>query len=197
MLGVTTGVIVNCCHLEWIEVYQWWCNMDPSGQAAWVQAVGSIMAIGVAIFIPYWQKRRELEEQASNNRKIVMSAAANLEFALAYESTLFDFAPGGDGVITHEFTLDQARQFMKLRPRTREALQSAIDKSHYFSEALCEQIVRLGIESASYERIVDDFAQRTTDANAFFKLIHNTKTKISERLEKVRQLLQEYLPPPL
>ena len=170
--------------------------MDPSGHAAWVQAVGSILAIGVAIFIPYWQKSRELKEQASNNRKIVMSAAANLEFALAYESMLFDYAPAGDGVITHEFTLDQARQFMKLRPQTREALQSAIDKSHYFSEALCEQIVRLGIESAAYERIVDDFSQRSTDADAFFMLIQNTKTKLTERLENVRQLLQEYLPKP-
>ena len=187
---------MNYCHLEWVRVYQWWCNMDPSGQAAWVQAIGSIMAIGVAIFVPYSQKKRELKEQASNNRKIVMSAAANLEFALTYQSTLFDFAPTGDGVITQELTLDQAHQLMKLRPQTREALQSAIDKSHYFSVTLCEQIVRLGIESTSYERIVDDFARRTTNADAFFKLIQNTKTKFSERLEKVRQLLQEYLPKP-
>lgn len=187
---------MNCHYLEWVGIYQWWCNLDPSGQAAWVQAVGSIVAIAVAILIPYSQKYRELREQASNNRKIVMSAAANLELALAYESTLFDFIPAGDGVISHEFTLDQARQFMKLRPQTREALQNAIDKSHYFSEELCEQIVRLGIESAAYERIVDDFAQRTTDPDAFFKLIHNTKTKLSERLEKVRQLLQGYLPTP-
>lgn len=182
---------MNRCHIEWVGIYQWWCKMDPSGQAAWVQAVGSIMAIGVAIFIPYWQKSRESKEQASNNRKIVMSVAANLEFALAYESMVLDNDPTGD-----DFTIDQACQIMKLRPQTLEALKSAIDKSHYFSDALCEQIVRLGIESAAYDRIVNDFSRRARDAGDFFKMIYNSKKKLSERLEKVRQLLQEYLPTP-
>jgi hypothetical protein len=47
------------CELKWIGLVQWWCQMDQSGQAAWVQAIGSIFAIGVAIFIPYWQRNRE------------------------------------------------------------------------------------------------------------------------------------------
>ena len=43
-----------------------WCGLTPSEQAAWVQAVGSVLAIGVAIAIPLViarrdRKRREAE----------------------------------------------------------------------------------------------------------------------------------------
>lgn len=170
--------------------------MDPSGQAAWVQGTASIFALAVAIFIPYWQKKREKNEKAATDRKIVMSAAANLDIALGYESAIFDFAPAGDGVIGHDFTLDQAREFMKLRPQTRDALQSAIEKSHYFSEELCGRIVRLGIEAAAYERIVEDAARRTPDADAdtFFRQMQSTKNTLAERVREVSELLQKYLP---
>lgn len=184
------------CELHWVGVVQWWCQMGPSGQAAWVQAIGSILAIGAAIFIPYWQRNRERKERAAHDRKVVMSAAANLEIALQYESEGLSFSPKGDGVIRHDFNLEQAREFMKLRPQTHEALQSAIDKSHYFSEQLCESIVRLGIEAAAYERVIDEAARRAPngDADVFFKSVTSTKLALSRRLEEVRKLLSVYLP---
>jgi hypothetical protein len=170
--------------------------MDVSGQAAWVEAIGTILAIAVAVFIPYWQKKQEQRSKVLNDRKIVMSAAANLDIALEYASFILGFAPAGDGVIQHKLTLEQAREFMRLRPQTREALQNAIDKSHYFDEKLCEKIGRLGIEAAAYERIVDEFASRTPDMNAdtFFQTMLGTKNKLSDRLSEVRKLLQPYLP---
>lgn len=184
------------CHLEWIGIYQWWCQMDAAGQAAWVQGIGTILAIAVAIGIPYFQKSRERAEETANDRKIVMSAAANLDVALSYQNLIMTFAPAGDGVIGHEMSLEQASNFMKLAPQTREALQNALDKSHYFSEELCEQIVRLSIEAAAYERIIDETARFTPNANVddFFKKLQVTKDKIKERLENVRRLLQDYLP---
>lgn len=184
------------CDLVWVGVSEWWCRMDASGHAAWVQAIGSILAILVALFIPYWQKRGEEENKRSNDRRMVMGAAANLDIALGYESSVIDFTPAGDGEVVHDFTLEQAREFMKVRPQTREALNSALQKSHYFDNELCEQIVRLSIESASYERIIDDAARRTPkdNADAFFKRMKPTQDKVSARLSRVRELLQPYLP---
>jgi len=185
-----------CCHMEWIGIYQWWCQMDAAGQAAWVQGIGTILAVAVAIWIPYSQKNRERTEKAANDRKIVMSAAAALDVALSYQNTIITFAPAGDGVIGHEMNLEQAREFMKLAPQTREALQNALNKSHYFSEELCEQIVRLSIEAAAYERIIDETARFTPNANVdeFFKKLQGTKDKLKKRLENVLRLLQDYLP---
>lgn len=184
------------CDFEWIGLCQWWLNLDNSGQAAWAQGVVSIIAIGVAIFIPYWQRRSEQEKKMSHDRKVVMSAAANLDIALEYEAAAFDFAPRGDGDIGHDFTLEQAREFMKLRPQTREALKSALEKSHYFSEPLCESVVRLGIEAAAYERIIDDLAHRTDNSNAdeFFRNARSTNEAVITRIEQVRYLLKSYLP---
>lgn len=46
------GCLVDC---EWIG----WCVMKPEIQAAWVQAVGSVVAIAVAVAVPYFQRRGE------------------------------------------------------------------------------------------------------------------------------------------
>jgi hypothetical protein len=184
------------CQLQWVGIIQWWCQLDQSSQAAWVQAIGSILAIVVAIIIPQWQRRTEKVEAAAHSRKVVMSAAANLDIALGYEAEIFDFVPRSEGDVSHNFTLDQAREFMKLRPQTRDALQDAIDKSHYFDERLCESIVRLGIKAATYERIVDELARRTVnaDANAFFKKIQTANKAIAADVAEVRELLKLYLP---
>jgi hypothetical protein len=46
------------------------CALNASEQAAWVQAVFSVIAIGVAIFVPYWTERiRRKGEQESTIRK--------------------------------------------------------------------------------------------------------------------------------
>lgn len=185
------------CQLDWIGIYQWWCRLDPSGQAAWVQGIGTILAIAVAIIIPYWQRNHERAEKTSNDRKIVMSAAANLDIALAYQAAIFAFTPAGDGKIGHDpLTLVQARYFMKLQPQTRDALRGALERSHYFSEELCEEIVRLSIKAGSYERIIDDEARLmpNASADAFFARMQGTNKQLATRLGNVRQLLQSYLP---
>jgi len=41
---------------EWIG----WCALDAAAQAAWLQALGSLAAIGVAIYVPGKQRRREI-----------------------------------------------------------------------------------------------------------------------------------------
>jgi len=170
--------------------------MDPSGQAAWVQAIGALLAIAVAVLIPQWQKKQEGRARIANDRKIVMSVAANLDIALGHYVIILKFAPAGDGVIGHEFTLEQARQFMKLTPEARGTLQNAIDKSHYLDEKLCEMIVRLGIEAAAYERTIDEVVRLNPNSSAdtFFQIMQRRKNDLAERLREVRELLKGYLP---
>lgn len=184
------------CQMEWIGLSAWWCKMDSSGHAAWFQAIGSILAIGVAILIPWLQRRAEVKDRKSDHRRRAMSAAAVLDTELSYESAVLDFAPLGDGVIGHEFTLAQAEQFMKLRPEARSAIRSAIENAHYFSDDLCEQIVRLGIEAAAYDRIIEDAARRTParEVDEFFRNCATTTAKLQHRMDGVRGLLNTYLP---
>lgn len=39
----------------------YWIEKHP-GLASWVQAIGSIIAIGIAIWVPYWQKKQAHEQ---------------------------------------------------------------------------------------------------------------------------------------
>lgn len=184
------------CQMEWIGIPAWWCQMDSAGHAAWFQALGSLLAIGVAILIPWLQRRAEALDRISHHRKLVMSAAAALDIELAYESVVLDFTPLGDSVIGHEFTLAQAETFLKLRPQARAAIHSAVEKAHYFSGDLCEEIVRLGIEAAAYDRLIEDAARRSPAGNvdAFFSSSAATTAKLQQRMDSVRRLLKDYLP---
>lgn len=170
--------------------------MDAAGQAAWVQGIGTILAVVAAFCISFLQIRHEKNARVLNERKMVMSTAANLAVALSYTQTAFAFAPTGDGVIGHDFSLEQAREFMKLSADMHEALHNALDKAHYFPETLCEQIVLLNIKAAAYDRIIDELARWTPKdkVDEFFIKTTNTKVALQERLENVRQLLQNYLP---
>jgi hypothetical protein len=182
--------------IAWIGLSRWWCQMDSAGQAAWFQAIASILALVVAIYIPYVQRRIEEKDRRSDHRRRSISAAAVLDTELAYESAVLNFAPLGDGVIGHEFTLSQAERFMKLRPEARSAIHSAIEKAHYFPDDLCEQIVRLGIEASAYDRIIEDAARRTParEVDEFFEsCIFETK-KLQHRMDRVRDMLKSHLP---
>lgn len=89
-----------------------------------------------------------------------------------------------------------AEQFMKLRPEARSAIRSAVEKAHLFSDELCEQIVRLGVEAAAYDRIIEDAARRNPQRNVdeFFQACSATTTRLQDRMNEVRSLLQSYLP---
>lgn len=72
---LTKGRDMDC---GWIG----WCVMKPEVQAAWVQAVGSVLAIIAAIVIAWWQQRasqRELAER-DHREKIGRHVRANRIF---------------------------------------------------------------------------------------------------------------------
>lgn len=41
-----------------------WPALSANEQAAWLQAIGSVIGIGVAIAVPWWQRRSERADQA-------------------------------------------------------------------------------------------------------------------------------------
>lgn len=45
------------------EIVSWWTLLKPEAQAAWVQAIGSIAAIFVAIGVAWWQARQTRKQQ--------------------------------------------------------------------------------------------------------------------------------------
>ena len=187
---------MDACSYEWIGLVEWWSRMDAPAQAAWAQAFGTIIAIFVAILVPYWQKRQEQRERSGYHRKLVMSTAANLDITLSQDDVIFSFAPAGNGAINHECNLQQAADFMRLRPESRIALQKAIDMSHYFNEELCEKIVILGIEASANERKIDETLRKnhTMSADYFFSMMTPRKNRLHSQLQEVRNLLQEHLP---
>ncbi|KAF1016202.1 MAG: hypothetical protein GAK31_01691 [Stenotrophomonas maltophilia] len=58
---------------EWIG----WCGLTASEQASWVQAVGSVFAICIAVYVPWKQRRYAVleERKKDRNRVIVMATA--------------------------------------------------------------------------------------------------------------------------
>ncbi|MBE2211204.1 MAG: hypothetical protein IAE66_06315 [Xanthomonadaceae bacterium] len=56
---------------EWIG----WCALKPAEQAAWIQAIGSLVAIGVAAYIPIRIARTE-NDRIRNERKYKARALA-------------------------------------------------------------------------------------------------------------------------
>lgn len=53
------------CPLVYVGLAKWWCSLTQEQMAAWAQGIGTIVALLIAILVPYWQTRhqhrRELE----------------------------------------------------------------------------------------------------------------------------------------
>jgi hypothetical protein len=64
---------VSLCHRDKKErsmdcTFIGWCSLKPEAQAAWVQAVFSVLAIGVAIAVPWWAERVRRKEKQKADR---------------------------------------------------------------------------------------------------------------------------------
>jgi hypothetical protein len=54
-----TGGAVDCHFVAW-------CQLPLEAQAAWVQAIGSILALGIAVLLPQWQRKQHLNDLADD-----------------------------------------------------------------------------------------------------------------------------------
>ncbi len=75
--------------LLWIDF--WATCMTKSEWAAWMQAIGSLIAIGVAVAIPYWQKWHADRENFNRARQCLL-----LHCALVAEMTKLAEAAGAN-----------------------------------------------------------------------------------------------------
>ena len=187
----------NFCDYEWVGIAGWWLSQKSSEQASWVQAIGSILAIAVAIYIANHQQRSQQKNKEEDNKKIVMSAAANLYVALEYQSAILDFSPKGDGVIGYdEITVTEAMNMIKLTQRTQDALEMAIDKSHFFPKDVCSEIVKLSLSCSAYNRVIEEIARFKASKNTdeFFQKAAASSAKINEQINLVREKLIPFIP---
>ena len=80
-----------------------WCQLSLEAQAAWVQAIGSIVAIAVAIAVPAVQRRSERRDVRESERLKARALAAVLRAPLEQWLSSFghfeDGARGPDGRI--------------------------------------------------------------------------------------------------
>lgn len=66
---------------DWIDPVTWWMEAGPSGQAGWMQAIGSILAIIAALGIGIYQARQNrhlVARQMMENRKLVLDERKRL-----------------------------------------------------------------------------------------------------------------------
>lgn len=59
---------------EWIG----WCSLTISEQAAWVQAIGSLLAIGIAIYVPWRQRSHTIADEKRRDQERAKLAATAL-----------------------------------------------------------------------------------------------------------------------
>jgi len=59
---------------EWIG----WCALEQSAQAAWAQAIFSVIGIGVAILVPFLQHRNAAKVRAIDSKQLAISRASGL-----------------------------------------------------------------------------------------------------------------------
>lgn len=90
-----------------MALIQWWANMSSSEQAAWIQAVGSVAAICVAVAIPAItslnQRRAKAAENAERSKNLILSfypSLLKMNRSLDRFIEISDYAySGGDEVI--------------------------------------------------------------------------------------------------
>ena len=69
------------------------CELKPEAQAAWVQAVFSVVGIGVAILVPWQLRRAELEDRRCRNADISRDVALLLLPSVQRWRELFSTSP--------------------------------------------------------------------------------------------------------
>lgn len=80
LIAVTSMGFMFGALLSWALVYRWGSApaVKPVDMAAWTQAVGSVIAIAVAVWIPYTSERRRLRHEQQLENAKARSLAVNM-----------------------------------------------------------------------------------------------------------------------
>ena len=118
--------------MSW-ECVSYWIEHHP-GLASWMQAVGAIAAIGIAIWIPYRQRAKEAEERANVRSELELSRTEQL---LSINNELEMIV----GNLPHEYA---GADYNLTNQMSRKLFEDLIERLNYWQrEELCSE--RLGI----------------------------------------------------
>lgn len=158
-----------------------WCQLDQAGQAAWVQAIGSVLAIFVAILVPIftsWSKAKEQQklrrEQMLNVLLQIFDPLTSLYISLDefhavsdpsydHENPLVSVDPNEGNFREHIPPLIAMMYSLNdmghTAPDMRRFLLSLIDLDRYFKTL--STVERSG--GASFRNSIDDVRERVAD----------------------------------
>jgi hypothetical protein len=173
--------------------------MDASGQAAWIQAIGSLMAIVAAIFvtyIPIWFDRRE---KRSISRRALMNVALDLAFAIDEQSGTMDLVTNLIGIAQKNLSIEQGIAIMSVNKKMYVALDKIIESSQYMSEKDCEIVFDFRGYAHNFDWWVARFAfssqnPETENMQAVCNLAKARQEAMFEKLTDLKKQLGKYLP---
>jgi len=105
-----------------VGVFVWKLPVKSSDWAAWMQAFGSLIAIGVAVWATLHQQRVQAEKEKRNERReqvvMMQSIAAELSNALEmFSSDLANRLEAASGMVAVEFSSNPFPVYSALAPR--------------------------------------------------------------------------------
>ncbi|WP_454871736.1 hypothetical protein [Paraburkholderia xenovorans] len=134
-----------------------WANLDAASIAAWVQAVGSIIAIVIAVAVPLVQQKRERElraqtekEIASRQSLIFVSIAARVERAVQRAIADFTQGVGNDRMDTGELDELLTRLADAQQTAHGRAAQQLVFQMHELARGVREQVTTHRFERNDY-----------------------------------------------
>jgi hypothetical protein len=141
-------------------------TLSNSEWAAWVQAVGSVLAILIAVAVPYWQRRTARDDEKEQNEK--RASALLLVLWPEIEALKGELTEGRGELrmrqVTNRTELHNALTQTKLSPTPN--LRQHIHDGVYFDAPTCRAYHRLVFAITQYE---DEFrrCRATAEKNRF------------------------------
>ena len=131
-------------------------DIPASDIPAWVQAIGSVVAIGVAVYVPWKQHKRELE-QAEKVDKLKAKALANAIYMPFLE--LRGKAAGAQANLTANYdlyvSLGQYNKIERVKIRVPNALERHISEMWILGENVSIALLQAISIARTYDEMID------------------------------------------
>jgi hypothetical protein len=178
LLGLFTGLLIGWIFLPTPLGI---CGIYQSASApAWVQAIGSVVAILVAAAIPIWQARAASKEQGRRLSIATLRLRSNLEALARTTGERFDRVRNFES----DSSANEIENLMfNLNPWEVASVELQIDKIHHLDERIQKPILDLLQENDQY--VIDVERIRTSPTKTRVEEFKLLKPTLVARLESV------------
>lgn len=135
-----------------------WCALSSSAQAAWVQAIGSILAVGAAILVAWFQAKDAREQATADRQRQATIVATSLALAfeglkLEAEMRLSHLLPLTPVISGYDATANVQRDklFEALQLDT-SSLAAAEQQALLFDESVGKVVVMAAVTAKNFNR---------------------------------------------